>query len=395
MISTQEIKLVQSTIPQLEEGGSAVTDHFYRRMFSHNTELKDIFNMSNQHTGRQKVALFEAIIAYVKNLNNLSVLKPAVERIAHKHTSFNIEPEHYDIVGHHLIETLRELIPDLFSPQVEAAWLKAYGLLASLFIDRESELYKERAQLKGGWHGKRAFTVIRKVKESELVTSFIFEPNDCQPVMTFEPGQYISIELTPDTSENIEIRQYSLSTAPNGASYRISVKREQGQFDGIVSNYIHDNLEVGDSVDLRPPTGDFFFQDKQSPVVLISAGVGVTPMQAMLETLAAKKYQQPLTYIHACENSAQHSFNQRTAELCEINHWQHHTWYNGKGVPNSEHIHQGLIDFNAIELPLTDGDFYLCGPVGFMQFANNTLQELGVNPERIHYEVFGPHATLS
>jgi nitric oxide dioxygenase len=393
LLTTNHISIVKSTVPLLEAGGTAITEHFYLRMFKHNPELKDIFNMSNQASGRQKTALFEAILAYAKNIDNLAVLKHAVERIAQKHTSFHIKPEHYQIVGLHLIETLRELLPKQFTTEVESAWTAAYGVLANIFINREEQLYQERESTHGGWRGKRAFCVVKKEVESALVTSFIFEPMDQQPILNYQVGQYIGIELTPKNSDNIEIRQYSLSNKPNGSSYRITIKRELGEHNGLMSNHLHDNVNVGDLVDLHAPAGDFFFVDRKAPVVLVSAGVGVTPMQAMLEKLADENYNNQIHYIHACENESLHSFDKRTQYLCEKNDWQHNTWYNEE-LSNKKHTHNGFIDFSKVKLPLNDGNFYLCGPVGFMQFAKNDLIKLGVCDSRIHYEVFGPHATL-
>ena len=176
MLTEQHIQTIKSTIPLLENAGPALTKHFYSRMFSHEPELKNIFNMSNQNNGRQQVALFEAIAAYAKNIENVTVLQSAVERIAQKHTSLNIQSEHYAIVGHHLIETLRELAGDVFSSDVEEAWTKAYQFLAQIFINRESELYQQRSSVKGGWRDSRTFKVIDKIVESELVKSFIFAP---------------------------------------------------------------------------------------------------------------------------------------------------------------------------------------------------------------------------
>ncbi|SFD09867.1 NO-inducible flavohemoprotein [Pseudoalteromonas denitrificans] len=393
MLTEKDITLVKSTIPLLEEAGSAITEYFYNRMFKHNPELKDIFNMSNQHTGKQKVALFEAIAAYAKNIENLAALTTAVERIAQKHTSFNIQPDHYNIVGHHLLATLRELAPDAFTAEIEQAWANAYQFLAEIFISREDELYTQRANTKGGWRGKRQFKVIEKLDESALVTSFIFAPIDNCDVIDYQVGQYLGIELTPNGAQNVEIRQYSLSNKPNGKTYRISVKREQGQFPGLVSNHLHDNVKVGDLVDIHAPAGDFFFVDRQSPVVLISAGVGVTPMQAMLEQMSDKQHKQKVHYIHACENNEQHSFKHRVLELCDKHAWQHNTWYKDK-INDEANIHQGFIDFTSLELPTDTGHFYMCGPVGFMQFAKTSLVKLGICESRIHYEVFGPHANL-
>ncbi|WNC72258.1 NO-inducible flavohemoprotein [Thalassotalea psychrophila] len=393
MLTDAHISIIKSTIPLLENAGSALTNHFYKRMFSQNPELQDIFNMSNQHTGRQQVALFEAIAAYAKNIDNLAALTTAVERIAQKHTSFNIQAKHYEIVGMHLIETLRELATEAFTPDVEDAWTQAYLFLAQIFISRESELYKLRSASFGGWAGTRKFVIKEKNIESELVKSFVFAPVDGQPVIDYVPGQYLGVEVTPTGAEYKEIRQYSLSTAANGKTYRISVKREVNGVPGVVSNYLHDGLNVGDEVNLYAPAGDFYFVDRKAPVVLLSAGVGITPMQSILETLAADKYDEKVHYLHACENSEQHSFAQRVQQLTTDNPWQQFTWYRNEESDN-ENIGHGVMDLSTQDLPLGNGDFYLCGPIPFMQFAKQQLLTLGVSEDRVHYEVFGPHAAL-
>ena len=402
MLTQDQITIVKSTVPLLESAGPAITQHFYQRMFSHNPELKDIFNMSHQQSGGQPLALFNAIAAYAKYIDNLPALTSAVERIAHKHTTFDIQPEQYDIVGHHLIQTLKELAPDAFTAEVEDAWVAAYQQLADIFIGREAEIYQANARAKGGWQGARLFKVQDKNQESELVTSFILVPVDGQPVVDFKPGQYLGIRLQPDSSDYQEIRQYSLSDRANGSSYRISVKREGIQETssqpGIVSNYLHDHVEVNDELELFAPAGDFFFTDHQRPVVAISAGVGLTPMISIVETLAAQQYKQPVFFLHACENRAQHSFARRIHELGECLPLSNHIWYRNadsaeSNAPLNLNIHHGLMQLNKIkqQLPLENGDFYLCGPVAFMQFAKQQLLELGVDQSRIHYEVFGPH----
>ncbi|NTS76763.1 NO-inducible flavohemoprotein [Catenovulum sp. SM1970] len=391
MLEQKHITIIKSLIPLLEQTGAALTDHFYNRMFKHNPELKHVFNMSHQASGTQKAALFEAIAAYAKNIESVEILQSAVERIAQKHTSFNVQPEMYDIVGHHLTETLRELTGELFTAEVEEAWTCAYQFLASIFIKREGDLYQQRVSTKGGWQGTRQFTVKAKINESELVTSFVFEPADGQPVIDFNVGQYLGVEVNPVDHPYTEIRQYSLSDKPNGKTYRISVKREAQGVPGVVSNYLHDQLNVGDSINLHAPAGDFFFTDKQTPIVLISAGVGVTPMQAMLAKLAEDEYQHDVYYLHACQNKAQHSFKQATLSLTEKHNWQTHTWYQEE-VNSEAQTYQGKMNIADIALPFGNANFYLCGPVGFMQFAKTQLLEHGVANERIHYEVFGPHA---
>lgn len=393
MLQQQHIDIIKNLVPLLEQTGPALTDHFYNRMFSHNPELKHIFNMSHQESGSQKAALFEAIAGYAKNLESLEVLQSAVERIAQKHTSFNVKPEMYKIVGHHLTETLRELTGELFTADVEEAWTEAYQFLANIFINRENELYNERAAAKGGWQNGRQFIVKEKKIESELVKSFVFEPADKQGVIGYQVGQYLGIQLKPDELPFTEIRQYSLSDKPNGDSYRISVKRETHGVPGVVSNYLHDNVHVGDEVTLYAPAGDFYFKDNQTPVVLVSAGVGVTPMQAMLEQLSSEQYSQDVYYLHACENKQQHSFAKRTEQLMQDNQWQSYTWY-ASDEALAENQFTGLMNFDQVNLPFGQAHFYLCGPVGFMKFAKQQLLGQGVAESRIHYEVFGPHANF-
>ncbi|WP_165726582.1 NO-inducible flavohemoprotein [Pseudoalteromonas sp. SA25] len=393
MLSDKTIEIVKSTVPLLAQAGTVVTDHFYKRLFSHNPELKNIFNMANQDTGRQQFALFNALAAYAQNIDNLAVLKEALTRINHKHTSLNILPEHYPIVGAHLIGTLKELLPDQFTPDVEYAWREAYGVLADICITEEAALYEHSKNKHGGWAGTRQFEITNKQAESELVTSFTLTPVDGEAVITHKPGQYLGIKVKPEGAEYEEIRQYSISQKSNAKNYRISVKKELQPKPGMVSNHLH-SLEQGTIVELYPPAGDFFLRNNTSPAVLISAGVGQTPMLAMLETLLSDNSNQEIMYLHACENTQQHSFSKYLNELNAVyNRLQTMTWFN-QATEGADFT--GLMNLNAVQaqLPLSSGDFYLCGPAGFMAFIKNQLLELGVKNEQIHYEVFGPHQDL-
>ncbi|WMS90701.1 NO-inducible flavohemoprotein [Pseudoalteromonas sp. HL-AS1] len=393
MLSDKTIEIVKSTVPLLAQAGTVVTNHFYKRLFSHNPELKNIFNMANQDTGRQQFALFNALAAYAQNIDNLAVLKEALTRINHKHTSLNILPEHYPIVGAHLIGTLKELLPEQFTPDVEYAWREAYGVLADICITEEAALYEHSKNKHGGWAGTRQFEITNKQAESELVTSFTLTPVDGEAVITHKPGQYLGIKVKPEGAEYEEIRQYSISQKSNAKNYRISVKKELQPKPGMVSNYLH-SLEQGTIVELYPPAGDFFLRNNTNPAVLISAGVGQTPMLAMLETLLSDNSNQEIMYLHACENTQQHSFSKYLYDLtAQNNRLKTITWFN-QATEGADFT--GLMNLNAVQaqLPLSNGDFYLCGPAGFMAFIKNQLLELGVKNEQIHYEVFGPHQDL-
>lgn len=396
MLDAQTIATVKATIPLLVETGPKLTAHFYDRMFTHNPELKEIFNMSNQRNGDQREALFNAIAAYASNIENLPALLPAVEKIAQKHTSFQIKPEQYDIVGAHLLATLDEM----FSPgqDVLDAWGKAYGVLAGVFINREAEIYQQNANKTGGWEGTRPFRIVAKTPRSALITSFEFEPVDGGAVADYQPGQYLAVWLKPEGFPHQEIRQYSLTRKADGKGYRIAVKREDG---GQVSSWLHNAANVGDVVHLAAPAGDFFMSvENNTPVTLISAGVGQTPMLAMLDTLAKSSHTAQVNWFHAAENGDVHAFADEVKTLgSSLPRFTTHTWYRQPTEADRQAAafdSEGLMDLSAMEGAFSDPamQFYLCGPVGFMQFAAKQLVELGVKPESIHYECFGPHKVL-
>lgn len=402
MLSREQIETVQSTLPLLESAGTAITEHFYARMFRHNPELKDIFNLSHQHSGQQPVALFNAILAYARHLDNPAVLAQAVERIAHKHTGFQIRPEQYGIVGHHLLETIRELAPEAATPAVLDAWAQAYGQLAAIFIGREEEIYRAAEQAPGGWRGKRRFRLVEKRAESEQICSFVWAPVDGQPVMDFRPGQYLSLSISDPALAHHEYRQYSLSDAPNGTSYRISVKREPGSPPGQISNFLHDRIEVGDEIDLLPPAGDFFLDvQTDTPVVLLSGGVGLTPMLSMLNHLVQSAHRAPVHFLHACDNGRHHAFRDWVASQAR-DHEQVHSfvWYR-EPLPEDrielDYHAAGLIDLAPLKASILrdDTQFYFCGPQAFMRAVYRQLQDWGVDDSRLHYELFGPHQSLN
>lgn len=401
MLEPRDIEIVQSTLPLLESAGTAVTEHFYGRMFRENPELKDIFNLSHQHSGQQPVALLNAILAYARHLNNPSVLAQAVERIAQKHTGFLIQPEQYDIVGHHLLETLRELAPDAATPEVLGAWGRAYQQLAAIFIGREAQIYDQAASATGGWRGRRRFRLIEKTAESAHISSFVWVPVDGEPVLDFKPGQYLNLSVSDSALPHHEFRQYSLSDAPNGRTYRISVKRESGAVPGQISNYLHDKVQVGDELEMLPPAGDFFLDvAPQTPVVLLSGGVGLTPMLSMLNTLVRDGHQAPIHYLHACENGEQHAFRDHVARLSTEHEQVHNfTWYREPLLsdrPDRDFDAAGLMDLAPLRESLLqeNTEFYFCGPVAFMQAVHQQLKDWGVADDRLHYELFGPHQSL-
>ncbi|MDU5780951.1 MAG: NO-inducible flavohemoprotein [Pantoea sp.] len=394
MLDAQTIATVKSTLPAVAAVGPKLTAHFYDRMLSQHPELKNVFNMNNQRNGNQREALFNAICAYGANLDNLAALLPAVEKIAQKHASLAIKPEQYAIVGDNLLATIKELLNP--GDEVLAAWGRAYGVLADVFIQREEAIYQETEQQEGGWRGTRPFRIAAIDAQSSVIKSFTLAPVDGGAVAAFKPGQYLTVHLHPAEFEFQQNRQYSLTHASNGKSYRIAVKRDA---QGTVSGWLHEKAQVGDVLDLTAPHGDVFMEvGRETPVALISAGVGVTPMLAMLHALAEQQHAAPVTWLHAAENGVQHAFAEEVAETgARLRDFEKRVWYRVPEAADAGRFDaEGVMDLAAEFARLQDGrtQFWLCGPVGFMQFIAGQLRDMGVEASRIHYEVFGPHKGL-
>lgn len=390
MLDSKVIELVKATIPAVAQTGTKLTAHFYERMFKHNPEVKDIFNMAHQGSGQQREALFNAVCAYAMNIENPAVLLPAVEKIANKHASLLITKEQYNIVGENLLGTIKELLNP--SDEIIDAWAQAYGVLANIFIEREEQIYQENEKKVGGWRGLRDFKVVAKQAQSDCITSFELEPVDGGKVADFKAGQYISVFITDDSFENRQVRQYSLSATANGKSYRIAVRREAN---GSVSNYLHDKVQVGDVIKLSAPVGDFFLEtDKVKNVSLISAGVGQTPMLAMLGELAKVGFKGQVNFIHGSHNSSMQAFVDEVASYKDK--------LNLNVVRFLSHAQGDACDFEGrtdltklkAHLDTENMDYFLCGPVGFMQDMAKQLVDLGIDRSKIHYEVFGPHKVI-
>jgi nitric oxide dioxygenase len=391
--SPQTIALVQATVPLLKAQGEAITQHFYRLMLSEHPELKAFFNEAHQANGSQARALASAVLAYASHIDRLEALAPALPRIVQKHAALGVQPEHYPIVGACLLRAIRAVLgADVATDAVIAAWAEAYGALAQLLIDAEAQVYTATADQPGGWRGTRALRVVRKAQESELITSFYLQPVDGAPLLRFQPGQYLTLVLEIDG--HTLRRNYSLSDAPGQPWYRISVKREDG---GRVSNWLHDQVVVGDVVQAQAPAGEFTLDEAAArPLVLVTGGVGITPAMSMLETAAGSG--RPIRFIHAARHGGVHAFRARVDELARA-HDNVEAVYVYDEPRADEHAHvPGRVDraLLAAHLPADrDVDLYLLGPRPFMQSVYADGLALGVPAQRLRYEFFGPTEALT
>ncbi|MBS7232169.1 NO-inducible flavohemoprotein [Flavobacterium psychroterrae] len=391
-------ELIKATIPILRSSGEDLTTYFYSRMFQYHPDLKNIFNMGNQANGRQKSALANAVLAYAENIDDPSVLIGVLKGIGTKHRSLNIQPEQYKIVGTQLIASIAEVVGEAATPEILEAWTAAYYELAQIMIDLEKELYQENAAKPGSWNGWRNFVIKKITDESSEIKSFYLYPEDGKEITNFYPGQFISVHIFVPELGLLQPRQYSLSSAFNPEFYRISVKKEIGigsNPSGLVSKTLHSKSE-GDVISISAPAGLFHLEkDSENPLVLISGGVGLTPMLSMLETNLNAIQNKKTVWVHGCRNESVHAFKDQIDALQQEAKWlETFTFYDSLDNPedDSNQIIEGRVDLHKCKeaILLDNARFYICGPEVFIKAQYEALINLNVHQENIFYEEFGP-----
>lgn len=394
MLSAETLSTVKSTAPLLTKEGKAITDLFYSKLFTHHPELQHVFNMANQAKGEQSRALAESVFMYATHIDALQNLGPMVSRIAHKHASLQVAPEHYPVVGKYLLEAIQDHLGLEASHPVLTAWGEAYEQLASIFIKTEADIYHHNATRPGGWSGFRPFIVNKIVDEARGIKSFYLHAEDGGAIAGFEPGQYLGIKVNVPGHDYDEIRQYSLSNAPGSDHYRITVKAESTPTApaGKVSNHLHD-ARPGDRVWVQPPTGDFTVRHPDSALVLIAGGVGITPLLSiLLHRIDTRDDVSDVAFVHCCKDADHHVMADELRRLSARHGFKYHVSYETASGAD----HQGHLDPTTLSrwIDTPDADVYFCGPKPFMTAVNSALLGLGFKDAQLHYEVFGPGTRL-
>jgi ferredoxin-NADP reductase/MOSC domain-containing protein YiiM len=245
------------------------------------------------------------------------------------------------------------------------------------------------------WPGFREVVVTAIMPESGSVISIRLEDPTGAPLPAARPGQYLTLRVRPDKEQRALLRNYSLSGPPGAGYYRVTVKREQ---DGAVSGYLYTRLTVGDQLDIAAPRGTFILGQTHAPVVLISAGIGATPVLAMLQALAQERSDREIWWLYSARDGREHPFAAETrALLTSLPHARAHVYYSrpdpddldGRDFASAGRLSAPMLA--QLELP-SDAEAYLCGPTGFMDEISAGLAALGFDASHIHTEVFGPAA---
>jgi len=296
--------------------------------------------------------------------------------------------------------------------------LLALGGILRLLADRkraslqgrrlELEIKRAELHIRGGeeagaaWNGYRKFSVAKKVMECGDTFSFYLKPHDGKPLPFFKPGQYLTFQLNVPGLGKPIIRCYSLSDSARPTYYRITVRRcppptQGGHPPGLGSSYFCDTVKEGDILDVKAPNGHFFLDlEQERPIVLISGGVGVTPMIAMANALVESRSSREIWFFHGTRNSKDHLFRTYMSGLAAENkNVRIHVCHSKpmeSDVKGRDYHHEGRVTVDLLKqlLPSSNYEYYLCGPGSLMESVTEDLRTWGVPENRVHFEAFGP-----
>jgi nitric oxide dioxygenase len=386
MLSSTSLSVVRETLPAVGAAIPEITELFYEKLFADHPELlSDLFNRGNQAIGAQQQALAGSIARFATVVVNNPDQDPGalLGRVAHKHASLGVTADQYEIVHTYLFAAIADVLGAAVTAEVAAAWDELYWLMAHTLIDLEAGLYRAAGHEPGpSWQSWR---VLARREETADAVSFVLRRDGGGESAPFRPGQYVSVAVTlPDGAR--QIRQYSLSSAPQRATWQITVKRVR---EGEVSNWLHANVQVGDVLTLSPPYGNVVVDDGDSPLLLASAGVGCAPVIGILDHLVAISATRPVTVVHADRSAADHPLREQMHRyVSQLPNARSFVWYE-QPPPDWPDEYAGLADLSSLAVA-TDLEAYLCGPVPFIDSIRQQLMDSGVLARAIRHELFGP-----
>ncbi|ALJ21139.1 globin domain-containing protein [Microbacterium sp. No. 7] len=385
--------IVAATAGVVAAHAEQITRVFYPDMFAAHPELLNVFNAANQAIGEQPKALAASVVAFAVSLIDPDApdFGPVMRRIAHKHVSLGIRAREYTIVGRHLMKAVGTVLGDAVTPEVAAAWDEVYWLFGTTLIAEEARLYAlGGTDPEAPW---RPYRVVERFEESDEVFSLLLAPVSGE-VPAHRTGQYVAIAVDlPDGRR--QPRQYTISSGPRGDSLRVTIKRVRGVDgapDGQVSGWLHENATPGTILDLSQPAGDVVLDDSDAPLVLVSAGIGITPVAAIMEDLSRRQPDRTVRLFHADKSHGHHAlYAGLRRQVLAMGDARAQNWYEeaAETAPTLHPARSGFMDLSDVEVP-SEATVFMCGPLPFMQIARRTLIDRGIPGDSIHYEVFGP-----
>lgn len=379
MVNKEEVEIIHSTIPILQEKGVEITSKFYKRMFERHPELRDMFNQPNHKQGLQSTALATAVLAAAQHIEDLTPIVPVVMPIAHKHCGLAVLPEHYPIVGENLLAAIQEVTGLAADDPIIETWGKAYGEIADAFIGIEKDIYAGMA-----WQGFKPFEVIGVREETGIIKAFTVKSDDIKDI-PYSPGQYITVDVQVPNLPYRAKRHYSIVDVQDGKLTFAVRKEDLDGNRGEVSTYLHEQINTGDTINLSAPVGVFGLENTNKPQLFIGSGIGVTPLFPMYRETAG--IDADTQFIQVSDDADNVAFEVELQNIAAAENAQLHTHLRDKeGYLMSEELQKFIKD---------DQEVYVCGGVTFIQSIVKELDKAGVDKDRVHYEIFIPRLSLA
>ncbi|MGP6174619.1 protoglobin domain-containing protein [Corynebacterium sp. A21] len=376
-LTPEHEEIIKATLPAVGANIGEIAVVFYRTMFSKHPELlNDTFNRGNQKSGAQQQALAASVATFASMLVDPNVPDPVelLKRIGHRHVSLGITEDQYQVVYENLFAAIVEVLgADVVTQDVAAAWSEVYWIMAEVLISFEKELYASDNVKPGDVF--REVKVVEREDLTEIATKYTIEGDLTKP----RAGQYTSIGVVLADGAR-QLRQYSIIAQQPGR-YTIVVETE-----GEVSTYLRENVQVGDTIQATLAAGDLVLEDGDTPIVLISSGIGSTPMVGMLAYMARVGVNRQTVYLHADESELNHAQRGQTSVLLErLPHVKSAASYRQNGE---------LVDISTLDLE--GADVYLCGGNTFLQSVRADLAKVPAEraPKSVRFELFSPNDWL-
>ncbi|MGO3775593.1 globin domain-containing protein [Corynebacterium casei] len=375
-LSPEHEQIIIATLPAVGEQIETIAHTFYGKMFSAHPELlRDTFNRGNQKSGEQQKALAASIATFATMLVDENAPDPVdlLNRIAHKHVSLGITEDQYQVVHDNLLPAVAEVLGEAVTPEVAEAWSAVYWIMAEVLIEHEKVLYASDGVENGDVF--RDAKVIAKNVLTERVTEYVLVGDFTEP----QPGQYTSIGVKLADGAR-QLRQYSI-IGGDATQYRIAVET-----DGEVSNHLRQHIEVGDTIQATLAAGELVLQASERPAVLISSGIGSTPMVGMLAHLAQNNANREVLYLHADDSAETWAQEGHIRALAgQLDNCQ---------LVAAQRSAGELLDVTAHNL--VGADVYICGGNNFLQAIRSNIDSLddSAKPASVSFELFSPNDWL-
>eukprot|EP00930_Biecheleria_cincta_P075215 TRINITY_DN62387_c0_g1_i1.p1 TRINITY_DN62387_c0_g1~~TRINITY_DN62387_c0_g1_i1.p1 ORF type:complete len:421 (+),score=76.53 TRINITY_DN62387_c0_g1_i1:79-1341(+) len=378
MLKPESVDTMAATAGVVAPHALDITKTFYVDILKQHPGLLTYFNPAHNvpNSIHQPAALANSIVAYASNIKDLSpLLVPGgpVDAICHRHCALGVYPEQYGVVHEYLMAAVGKVLGSAVTPEIAAAYSEGVLFLAKVCIDKEESLYQMAEKRKGGWSGFVDMQVSEIKDVAADIKSFSFKPLPGSELagqgFEFTPGQYISLKIDPNGDGRTAPRHYTATSPPGADFLQCTVKKLPG---GKVSSFVHEQLKVGDTVQLSAPFGVFTPEPEATPAVLMSAGIGVTPMVAFDRALG----EQVKLKVHVDKAPESHAYR-------SLFQGQKLEKYSTTGGRTSS---QALVT-ETLDKAGKDNVFYICGPEKWMDEVQAELLMQGAS--KVKCEVFG------